>query len=70
MKKRILSLCMVLVLCLSLLPATALAAEGGTSPETLIVGGTDVKGGGYWTTNSTTGKLDPIKRKRKLERPL
>ncbi len=55
MKKRILSLCMALVLCLGLLPATALAAEN--APATLIVGGTDVIGGGYWTTNSTTGEL-------------
>ena len=35
MKKRILSLCMVLVLCLSLLPATVLAADG----DTVYVGG-------------------------------
>ena len=55
MKKRIFSLCMVLALCLSLLPVTALAAEN--APATLIVGGTDVIGGGYWTTNSTTGEL-------------
>ena len=56
MGKKILSLCMALALCLSLLPATALAAEGGTPPETLIVGGTDVKNGDYWTTG-TDGKL-------------
>ena len=43
MKKRIFSLCMVLALCLSLLPVTALAAEN--APATLIVGGTDVIGG-------------------------
>ena len=54
MRKKILSLCMALALCLSLLPAPALAAEGGTSPETLIVGGTNVKSGGYWTTNNGT----------------
>ena len=36
------------------LPATALAAEN--APATLIVGGTDVKSGGYWTTD-TDGKL-------------
>ncbi len=36
------------------LPATALAAEN--VPATLIVGGTDVKSGGYWTTD-TDGKL-------------
>ena len=36
------------------LPATALAAEN--VPATLIVGGTDVKSGGYWTTG-TDGKL-------------
>lgn len=36
------------------LPATALAAEN--APATLIVGGTDVKSGGYWTTG-TDGKL-------------
>ena len=36
------------------LPATALAAEN--VPATLIVGGTDVKSGGYWTTDDD-GKL-------------
>ena len=40
MKKRILSLCMVLALCLSLLPATALAADG----DTVYVGGVELTG--------------------------
>lgn len=40
MKKRILSLCMVLALCLSLLPATALAADG----DTVYVGGVALTG--------------------------
>ena len=45
MKKRILSLCMVLVLCLGLLPTTVLAAEG--APSSLYVGN-------YQITNSDT----------------
>ena len=40
MKKRILSLCMVLILCLTLLPATALAADGNT----VYVGGVELTG--------------------------
>ena len=56
MGKKILSLCMALALCLGLLPLSALAA-GEDAPDTLLVGGTNVKGGGYWTTNSTTGEL-------------
>ena len=56
MRKKIVSLCMALALCLGLLPATALAVDEDV-PDTLLVGGTDVKGGGYWTTNSTTGEL-------------
>ena len=56
MGKKVLSLCMALALCLSLLPATALASVEGV-PDTLLVGGTNVIGGGYWTTNSTTGEL-------------
>lgn len=45
------------LLCLVMLPATALAAEN--APATLIVGGTDVKSGGYWTTD-TDGKLTSV----------
>lgn len=58
MKKRILSLCMVLVLCLGLLPTTVLAAEN--TPSTLIVGNVtvDTSQGGYWTTD-TDGNLAP-----------
>ena len=50
MKKRILSLCMVLVLCLGLLPTTVLAAvpEG----QIIYVGNESVTNGGYWTTDS------------------
>ena len=51
--KRLLSACLALALCLSLLPATALAADED-APDTLLVGGTNVKGGGYWTTTSGT----------------
>ena len=62
MKKRLVSLLMALVLCLSLLPATALAAPsddvngeaaatGYVAPNELWVGGTNVVAGGYWTTN-------------------
>ena len=56
MKKRILSLCMVLVLCLGLLPTTVMAAEN--TPSTLTVGNVtvDTSQGGYWTTD-TDGNL-------------
>ena len=49
MRKKILSLCMVLVLCLGLLPVTALAAapEG----QLIYVGGVKISSSGYWTTD-------------------
>ena len=50
MKKRILSLCMVLILCLTLLPATALAAA--PNGQVIYVGNVNVTSGGYWTTDS------------------
>lgn len=50
MKKRILSLCMILVLCLSLLPATALASA--PDGQVLYVGGVQISSTGYWTTDS------------------
>ena len=53
MKKRMTSLFLALALCLTLLPAAALAADED-APDTLLVGGTNVKGGGYWTTTSGT----------------
>lgn len=58
MRKRILSLLIVLSLCLGLLPATALAA-GEDAPNTLYVGNQQVISGSsttYWIT-STDGKL-------------
>ena len=48
MRKKIVSLCMALVLCLSLLPATALAEEN--APTTLYVGSTTITAG-YWTSS-------------------
>ena len=54
MKKRILSLLCVLMLCLGLLPVTALAA--GNAPATLYVGETQITGSGYWITDAN-GKL-------------
>ena len=56
MKKRILRLCMVLVLCLGLLPTTVMAAEN--TPSTLTVGNVtvDTSQSGYWTTD-TDGNL-------------
>ena len=62
MGKKLFSLCMALALCLSLLPATALAVDGDTEtarPATLVVGNITVitSQDGYWTTNSTTGGL-------------
>ena len=50
MKKRILSLCMVLVLCLGLLPATALAAA--PENQVIYVGGVEISSTGYWTTDA------------------
>ena len=57
MRKKILSLCMALVLCLSLLPATALAADGAT----VYVVSVELKGSkekpAYATTNADTGAV-------------
>ena len=55
--KRGLSLLCVLALCLSLLPATALAA-GKDAPDTLYVGNQSVRNGDnttYWVTNGSGG---------------
>ena len=50
MMRRLFSLCMALVLCLSLLPVTALAdAPNG---QVIYVGNENVTSGGYWTTDS------------------
>lgn len=57
MGKKFLSLCMALALCLSLLPATALAA-GAPSGQTIYVGGKKVTSDGYWTTDSD-GSVTP-----------
>ena len=48
MKKRLVSLLMALALCLSLLPATALAAA--PNGQVIYVGNVNVTSGGYWTT--------------------
>ena len=57
MGKKLFSLCMALVLCLSLLPATALAADGAT----VYVGSVELTGStetpAYATTDATTGKV-------------
>ena len=50
MRKKIVSLCMALVLCLGLLPVTALAAA--PENQVIYVGGEEVTSGGYWTTDS------------------
>ena len=52
--KKLLSLLCALALCLGMLPATALAAEGGT-PTTLMVGGTTVINHGIVQTVSGSG---------------
>ena len=49
MGKKLFSLCMALALCLSLLPATALAV-GEDAPGTLWVGQTKITASGYWKT--------------------
>ena len=62
MRKKIVSLCMALALCLSLLPATALAAEG--APNSLYVGDQQVINGNkttFWTTDKSTGGLTEYK---------
>ena len=57
MKQRIVRILCALALCLGLLPMTALAAEGETTPGRLYVGATDLlasTGGtadGYWTSD-------------------
>ena len=58
MRKRILSLLIVLALCLGLLPVTALAVEG--APNSLYVGDQQVINGNnttFWTTDKSTGGL-------------
>ena len=57
MGKKVFSLCMALALCLSLLPATALAEEN--APTTLYVGDQSLPVGqdSCWTTDANTGKL-------------
>lgn len=55
MRKKIVSLCMALALCLGLLPVTALAA-GEDKPGTLWVGQTQITASGYWKT-TTEGNL-------------
>ena len=50
MGKKLFSLCMALVLCLSLLPAAALAAA--PSGQELYVGNVQISSTGYWTTDS------------------
>ena len=55
MRKKIVSLCMALALCLGLLPVTALAA-GEDAPGTLWVGQTQITASGYWKT-TTEGNL-------------
>ena len=50
MGKKLFSLCMALVLCLALLPATALAAA--PDGQVLYVGGVQISSTGYWTTDS------------------
>ena len=50
MRKKIVSLCMALVLCLGLLPVTALAAA--PDYQVIYVGGVKISSTGYWTTDS------------------
>ena len=58
-RKRLLSACLALALCLGLLPVTAEAAVGG-APSQLYVGDQQVSSGNditYWTTDKSTGGL-------------
>ena len=57
-RKRLLSACLALALCLSLLPVTALAVGG--APSQLYVGDQQVSSGNditYWATDKSTGGL-------------
>ena len=57
-RKRLLSACLALALCLGLLPVTALAVEG--APNSLYVGDQQVINGNnttFWTTDKSTGGL-------------
>ena len=59
MRKKIVSLCMALALCLGLLPVTALAVD---APENLYVGDQVCRNEiSCWTTNSETGELTEYK---------
>ena len=49
MKQRIVSLCLMLALCLGLLPVTAGAAA--PAGQELYVGGVEISATGYWTTD-------------------
>ena len=51
MRKKIVSLCMALALCLSLLPATARAVTPRIAYDTLRIGNTRITDSGYWTTD-------------------
>lgn len=55
LRSRALAVLFSLMLCLGLLPVTALAA-GEDAPSTLWVGETQISGSGYWTTDAD-GKL-------------
>ena len=61
-RKRLLSACLALALCLGLLPVTALAVEG--APNSLYVGDQQVIKGDnptFWTTDESTGGLTEYK---------
>ncbi|HIR01072.1 MAG TPA: hypothetical protein IAA69_02230, partial [Candidatus Aveggerthella stercoripullorum] len=59
MKKRFLSLLCVMALCLSLLPATALAAAPPVN-QVLYVGGVLISSTGYWTTSEDGKTLTSV----------
>ena len=58
MRKKIVSLCMALALCLSLLPVTALAAA--PNGQVIYVGNENVTNGGYWTTSEDGKTLTSV----------
>ena len=59
MRKRFLSLTCALVLCLGLLPATALAAAPPVN-QVLYVGGVLISSTGYWTTSEDGKTLTSV----------
>lgn len=70
MKKRILSLFLALIMCLSMAPTTALAGNesraAGNAPASVLVNGVSLTDGTYLSNNSSGGVKHICGRTRKL----